>query len=159
MERTDNILNEGRGIEFYSRSPAETEHFAEKIASLAKPGQVVALYGGLGMGKTAFTRGFVKGRGIGAEVSSPTFSLVNEYGGEPPVCHFDMYRLETWEDLYSTGFFDYLDMGYILVTEWSENIENALPENTIRIEIKKGDGENHRIITVTGEGINENLSC
>ena len=138
---------------FYTRSTEETEALAEKIAGVIEPGTVVALYGGLGMGKTAFTRGFVRGRGIEAEVSSPTFSLVNEYPGRVPVCHFDMYRIESWEDLYSTGFFEYPDMGCILIVEWSENIENALPENTVRIKIEKGEEETHRIITVTGAEI------
>ena len=143
-----------------TNSVTETENFAEKLAGQIEGGTVVALFGGLGMGKTAFTRGFVRGRNIDAEVSSPTFALVHEYSGNPSVYHFDMYRVGSWDDLYSTGFFDYIDIGGILVTEWSENIENALPEtDTVRIEISRGENENERIFTVKGVGKYENISC
>ena len=144
---------------FESKNVNDTESLGEKIAAAAYPGTVIALYGGLGMGKTAFTHGFVRGRGIDAEVSSPTFALVHEYQGSPSVYHFDMYRVDGWDDLYSTGFFDYIDMGGILVTEWSENIEGALPENTLKVKFERGKNENERIITVTGAGIYENFSC
>ena len=143
-----------------TNSVTETENFAEKLAGQIEGGTVVALFGGLGKGKTAFTRGFVRGRNIDAEVSSPTFALVHEYSGNPSVYHFDMYRVGNWDDLYSTGFFDYIDIGGILVTEWSENIENALPEtDTVRIEISRGKNENERIFTVKGVGKYENISC
>lgn len=136
---------------FHSHSTEETENFACEFAKKISGGTVVALYGGLGMGKTAFTRGFAKGLGNTSFVSSPTFALVNDYGGNPQLVHFDMYKVESWEDLYSSGFFDYYDMGAVLCTEWSENIENALPENTVRVRIEKGENENERIITVEGE--------
>ena len=135
---------------FRSASAAETEQSASQLAKKISGGTVVALYGGLGMGKTAFTRGFARGLGNDSYVSSPTFALVNDYGGNPPLVHFDMYKVESWDDLYSSGFFDYYDMGAILCTEWSENIENALPENTVRVRIEKGENENERIITVEG---------
>ncbi len=144
-----------------SNSAAETEKIGAEFAKSLNGSQVIAFYGDLGAGKTAFIRGMAKGFGLDAEVSSPTFALVHEYGGSPLFCHFDMYRVDSWEDLYSTGFFDYIDMGAILAVEWSENIENALPDNTIRIEINKTDKENQRIITintVTQEKQNEN-SC
>ena len=134
----------------YSKSTEETEAIAFEIAKKIRGGTVVALYGGLGMGKTSFTRGLAKGLGNTSYVSSPTFALVNDYGGNPPLVHFDMYKVETWDDLYSSGFFDYYDMGAVLCTEWSENIENALPENTVRIRLEKGETENERIITVEG---------
>ena len=82
-------------------------------------------------------------------VSSPTFALVNEYSGRVPVYHFDMYRVTSWDDLYSTGFFDYLDTG-VLVIEWSENIEGALPENALRITISRGESDNQRIFDIEG---------
>ena len=122
---------------------------AQRLARDLKGGEVIAFTGGMGAGKTAFTRGLVIGLGAGDVVSSPTFALVHEYGGSPLFCHFDMYRVGSWEDLYSSGFFDYMDMGAVLAVEWSENIENALPEDTIRIEITKTDDENQRIITIT----------
>ena len=135
---------------FNSHSTADTESFAEKIGKIVTPGTCIAFFGGLGMGKTAFTRGLAKGMGIDCHVSSPTFAIVNDYGGNPPLVHFDMYKVDSWDSLYSSGFFDYLDMGAVLSVEWSENIENALPENTVRVTIKKGEDENSRIITVEG---------
>ncbi len=124
---------------------AETEAVGEQIARDLQGGQVVALFGGMGMGKTAFVRGMAKGRSLEAEVSSPTFAIVHDYGGNPPLVHFDMYRISGWEDLYTTGFYDYLDMGAILVVEWSENIEGALPDDAIRLRISAPD-ETTRLI-------------
>lgn len=133
---------------FHSYSSNETENFGSQLAKSLNPGDVVALFGDLGAGKTAFTRGLAKGLGFNGEVSSPTFALVHEYPGDISIYHFDMYRITTWDDLYSTGFFDYLDMGGVLVIEWSENIENCLPDGTIRVTISKNDNENERIITL-----------
>ena len=144
-------------LRFNSNSVSDTEAIAEKLGRVLKSGNVVAYFGGLGMGKTAFTRGLAKGMGITADVSSPTFAIVNDYGGNPPLVHFDMYKVESWDDLYSSGFFDYLDMGAVLAVEWSENIENALPDNTIKVTIEQGNSPEERIITI--EGINdENFS-
>lgn len=126
-------------------SVQETEDFGRAIASELHSGSVVALFGGMGMGKTAFVRGLADGLGLHAEVSSPTFALVHDYGGKPPLVHFDMYRVSGWDDLYSTGFFDYLDAGAILVVEWSENIESALPEDAIRLRFHRVD-ETTRLI-------------
>ncbi len=131
-----------------THSYVETEEFAREFSKNLKSGSVLAFFGGMGMGKTAFVRGLAKGLGLDCEVSSPTFAIVNDYGGSPALVHFDMYRITSWEDLYTTGFFDYLDAGAILCVEWSENIENALPENTTRIEIAKGQNENDRIIKI-----------
>lgn len=102
------------------------------------------------MGKTAFTRGLVLALGGGDVVSSPTFALVNEYDARLTVQHFDMYRVSGWDDLYSTGFFDYLDTDNVLVIEWSENIDGALPENTIYIHMEMGETETERIVTIEG---------
>ena len=113
-----------------SNSAEETERLGERVASKLSGTEVIALFGGLGMGTTAFTRGLARGMGADDIVSSPTFALVNEYRGRVPVYHFDMYRVASWDDLYSTGFFDYLENG-VLVSEWSENIEGALPENAL----------------------------
>ena len=137
-------------LRFISDSVSDTEAIAEKLGRKLQSGNVVAYFGGLGMGKTAFTRGLAKGMGITADVASPTFAIVNDYGGTPPLVHFDMYKFESWDDLYSSGFFDYLDMGAVLAVEWSENIENALPDDTIRITIEKGESDNQRIITIEG---------
>lgn len=131
-------------------SPAETEALGERIASKLRGGEVLALFGGMGMGKTAFTRGLARGLGIGDGVSSPTFALVHEYHGRLPVYHFDMFRVTGWDDLYSTGFFDYLESGGVLVIEWSENIEAALPEDAVRIEIRQGTDENERVFQIEG---------
>ncbi|MBQ2212065.1 MAG: tRNA (adenosine(37)-N6)-threonylcarbamoyltransferase complex ATPase subunit type 1 TsaE [Ruminococcus sp.] len=134
---------------FITNSVEETEQLGERIASKLKGMEVIALFGGLGMGKTAFTRGLARGLGADDVVSSPTFALVNEYSGRVPVYHFDMYRVTSWDDLYSTGFFDYLDTG-VLVIEWSENIEGALPENALRITISRGESDNQRIFDIEG---------
>ncbi len=120
---------------YRSESVADTERYGEMLASELRAGTVVALFGGLGMGKTAMVRGVARGMQLDAEVSSPTFALVHDYGGDPPLVHFDMYRVSGWEDLYSTGFFDYLDAGAVLIVEWSENVEGALPADAIRIRI------------------------
>ena len=132
-----------------SNSPAETEKIGEKLAQSLKGTEVIALFGGLGMGKTAFTRGLCRGLGVADGVSSPTFALVNEYSGKVNIYHFDMYRVTTWDDLYSTGFFDYIDTG-VLVIEWSENIEGALPDNALKITISRGENDNQRIFEIEG---------
>ena len=146
-------------LSFVSSSVSDTEAIAEKLGRSVKAGTVIAYFGGLGMGKTAFTRGLARGMGITADVASPTFAIVNDYGGNPPLVHFDMYKVESWDDLYSSGFFDYLDMGAVLAVEWSENIENALPEDAVRVTIRQGTSENERIITVEGGYTDENFSC
>ncbi len=140
-------------IRLISNSPKDTETIGAKIASKLKGDEVIALFGGLGMGKTAFTRGLCSALGISDGVSSPTFALVNEYSGKYRVYHFDMYRVTTWDDLYSTGFFDYIGNG-ILVIEWSENIEGALPENAVKISISRGSGDEQRIFEIEGVDIN-----
>lgn len=142
---------------FISHDFNQTEMIGQKLAKKLKKGDVVALFGGLGMGKTAFVRGLAKGLSIKEDVSSPTFSIVHDYGGNPALIHFDMYRVNTWEDLNTTGFFDYLDLNEILAIEWSENIESALPQNSICVEISKGESDDDRIIKITGENIDENF--
>ena len=124
---------------FRSESVGMTEEYGKQLATELKSGMVVALFGGMGMGKTALVRGIAAGLGLPAEVSSPTFALVHDYGGQPSLVHFDMYRVTGWEDLYSTGFFDYLDAGAILVVEWSENIVSALPDDAIRLHFTRVD--------------------
>lgn len=133
---------------FMSDSPLRTEKIAATFAERLKGGEVVAFRGDLGMGKTCFTRGLAAGLGYSGEVTSPTFALINEYiGGRIPLYHFDMYRISSWEELYSSGFFEYIEEGGIVAAEWSENIENALPDNTWYIEFELIN-ENSRKITV-----------
>lgn len=136
-------------IKIISHNAEDTEKIGSAIASNLNGTEIIALFGGLGMGKTAFTRGLASALGVKDGVSSPTFALVNEYNGKCNIYHFDMYRVNTWDDLYSTGFFDYIDNG-VLVIEWSENIEGALPENSIRITITKGENDNERIFEIEG---------
>lgn len=134
----------------YSSSPQETELIAENLSKQLPKGTVLAFFGGLGMGKTTFIRGFVRGLGINCDVSSPTFAIVNEYRGDNnSLFHFDMYRVKSWDDLYSTGFFDYIDENEYIAVEWSENIENALPENAVKVYLESEDGNNIRKITIT----------
>ena len=127
----------------------ETEALGRRIANALKGTEVIAFFGGLGLGKTTLTRAVAAALGSADDVSSPTFAIVNEYKAKYNIYHFDMYRITSWEDLYSTGFFDYLDTGVLLI-EWSENIENALPDNAIRISIKPGDAECERIFEIEG---------
>ena len=136
-------------IRIISDSAAETERIGERLAAKLNGSEVIALFGGLGMGKTAFTRGLARGLGVDDGVSSPTFALVNEYRGKIPIYHFDMYRVQSWDDLYSTGFFDYIDNG-VLVIEWSENIEGALPDNALRVTISRGEHDEQRIFEIEG---------
>lgn len=133
---------------YYSHSPEDTENIAAEFAKTLNGGTVVAYRGDLGMGKTCFTRGLAKGLGYEGDVTSPTFALINEYlGGTLPLYHFDMYRISSWEELYSSGFFEYIEEGGIVAAEWSENIENALPDNTVYVIIE-AVSENDRKITV-----------
>ena len=134
-----------------SFSPEDTEALGEALArdiiDNALP-RFVALFGDLGVGKTAFVRGFTRAIAPNARVKSPTFALVNEYKGEKlSVFHFDMYRIETLSELYSIGFFEYLERGGICLIEWSENIYSALPEDTVFVKIEVLD-ENTRKFTV-----------
>lgn len=133
---------------FVSNSPNETKNIAEQLAALLQGGEVIAFYGDLGLGKTCFVTGLAEGLGFTGEVSSPTFAIINEYlGGRLNLYHFDMYRVTTWDDLYTTGYFEYMESGGVLAIEWSENIETALPDNTIRVTIKRLD-ETKREITI-----------
>ena len=138
-------------IRIHTYSPEETAAAAEKIGELLRGGDVIAYKGGLGAGKTTFTRGLAVGMGLPDEVHSPTFSLVNEYrGGGRVMYHFDMYRIMNAEALETTGFYDFLSEDSVIVCEWSENISECLPVNTITIRIDHC-GENEREISVEGD--------
>lgn len=138
-------------IKVRTNSPEETISFAEKIGGLLRGGDVVAYRGGLGAGKTAFTRGLALGMGLPDEVSSPTFALVNEYRGENiTMYHFDMYRIMNAEALETTGFYDYMSEDAVIVCEWTENIEGCLPKNAVNITIEHMGGD-VREITVEGD--------
>ena len=140
---------------FVTESYEETVAAAAEFAKSLPQGSVIGYLGDLGAGKTAFTAGLVKGLGIDADVSSPTFAICNEYrGGGKVLYHFDMYRIESWDDLYSTGYFDYLDSGAYIAAEWSENIYGALPDDALIVEISKL-GENKREFKIYKKGENE----
>ena len=138
-------------MEYLSHSPEETEHIGEMLGRRLRPGTVVAYRGGLGMGKTAFTRGLARGLGCAGRVTSPTFTIVNEYDGATPLFHFDMYRLGSSDELFDIGWDDYLARGGVCAVEWSERVSDALPEDTIFVDIARTDEhEDWRTITVTG---------
>ena len=137
-------------MEYLSHSVAETEDLGARLAAVLSPGAVVAYTGGLGMGKTAFTRGLARGLGCRGRVTSPTFTIVNEYSGTVPLFHFDMYRLGSSDELFDIGWEDYLIRGGVCAVEWSERVTDALPEDTLWVDIARGSGENDRIITITG---------
>ena len=143
-------------MEFITNSPAETEQVGEKLAKQLTPGAVIAYRGDLGAGKTAFTRGLARGLGITDPVTSPTYTIVNEYlSGCLPLFHFDMYRLSTADDLFDIGWDDYLERGGVCAVEWSENVAEAM-EDPITVTIEKL-GEESRKITITG-GKTDDLS-
>lgn len=132
---------------YTTKSPEETEQIAAELAKKLKSGDFVAYFGGLGMGKTAFTRGLATVLCKGARVTSPTFALVNEYDGNLPIFHFDMYRITDEEDLYSTGFYEYCERYGIVAAEWCENIPYALPDDRYEVIFERLS-ENERRITV-----------
>lgn len=134
-------------IKICSNSEADTLRAGRDLAKALRPGDVVAMYGQLGAGKTAFIRGVAAGLGIEARVSSPTFTIVNEYPGKIPLFHFDMYRLGSSDELFEIGWEDYLIRGGVCCVEWSENVADAIPPEAWRVEIGK-TGPDSREITV-----------
>ena len=138
-------------MQFVTNSEVETEALGVRLADELKAGAVIAFTGGLGAGKTAFTRGLARGLGVGGRVTSPTFTIVNEYeGGRLPLFHFDMYRLGSSDELFDIGWEDYLNRGGVCAVEWSENVSDALEEDAISVEICRGESDNQRIITIEG---------
>ncbi len=138
-------------MEYQTHSEVETEAVGEALAGTLSPGTVIAFTGDLGAGKTAFTRGLARGLGVTGRVTSPTFTIVNEYeGGRLPLFHFDMYRLESSDELFDIGWEDYLARGGVIAVEWSENAAGALEDGTIRVDIRRGDGEDRRKIEISG---------
>ena len=136
-------------MEYTTNSPAETEALGFALGKILKPGTVIAYCGDLGAGKTAFTRGLARGLGCTDLVTSPTYTIVNEYlSGRIPLFHFDMYRLRSSDDLFDIGWEDYLDRGGVCAVEWSENVADAM-EDAITVKIEK-TGEDSRRITIEG---------
>ena len=134
-------------MKYVTHSPEETEALGERLAKILTPGTILAYRGDLGAGKTAFTRGLARGLGCQEQVTSPTYTIVNEYlGGRLPLFHFDMYRLRSSDDLFDIGWDDYLDRGGICAVEWSENVADAM-EDPITVTIEK-ISENSRRITI-----------
>ena len=144
-------------MEFHSHNEAETEAIGARLAAVLNPGAVVAYLGDLGMGKTAFTRGLARGLGFTEAVTSPTYTIVNEYlGGRLPLFHFDMYRLSSADDLFDIGWEDYLDRGGVCAVEWSENVTEAM-EGAVSVTIDVL-GESTRRITISGGDFLADLS-
>ncbi|RKI71204.1 tRNA (adenosine(37)-N6)-threonylcarbamoyltransferase complex ATPase subunit type 1 TsaE [bacterium 1xD42-67] len=136
---------------YVTNSEEETEVLGARLAEQLGPGAVVAFTGDLGAGKTAFTRGLARGLGIPDRVTSPTFTIVNEYeGGRLPLFHFDMYRLASSDELFDIGWEDYLARGGVCAVEWSENVSDALEGGAVRVEIRRGAAEDQRIIQIEG---------
>ena len=138
-------------MEFVTNSEAETEALGARLGAELAPGTVIAFTGDLGAGKTAFTRGLARGLGVEERVTSPTFTIVNEYeGGRLPLFHFDMYRLGDADELFHIGWEDYLARGGICAVEWSENVAEAIEPDAVRVSIVRGDGDSDRMITIEG---------
>ncbi|MGN1306775.1 MAG: tRNA (adenosine(37)-N6)-threonylcarbamoyltransferase complex ATPase subunit type 1 TsaE [Faecousia sp.] len=144
-------------MQFITKSPEETERLGEQLGKTLRGGEVIAYLGDLGAGKTAFTRGLARGLGISMRVTSPTYTIVNEYtGGRLPLFHFDMYRLGSSDELFDIGWEDYLLRGGVCAVEWSENVRDAM-EDAITVSIEKTEDETRRI-TIEGRKNNANLS-
>lgn len=145
-------------IKVNSQSTEYTEALGARIASVLKGTEIIAMFGDLGAGKTAFTRGLCAGLNVCEGVSSPTFAIVNAYSGKYPVYHFDMYRITNADDLFATGYYDYLGQG-VIVIEWSENIIDELEPDCIRITIRKTDNENERVFEIEGMDEYADIIC
>ncbi len=140
-------------MQYITNSPAETEAIGSALGKILQPGTILAYRGDLGAGKTAFTRGLARGLGCTDIVTSPTYTIVNEYlGGRMPLFHFDMYRLRSSDDLFDIGWEDYLDRGGICAVEWSENVDDAM-EDAIYIIIEKLGEDSRRIIIEGGDSL------
>ena len=138
-------------MEHLSHSEQETEQLGEQVARKLPRGTVIAYTGELGMGKTAFTRGLARGLGCRGRVTSPTFTIVNEYDGPTPLFHFDMYRLADADALFDIGWEDYLDRGGVCAVEWSENVREALPPDAVTVTIARcPENDSWRSITIEG---------
>lgn len=136
--------------EYITNSAQETEALGERVGRSLMPGAVLAYTGDLGAGKTAFTRGLARGLEIPERITSPTFTIVNEYeGGRLPLFHFDMYRLGSSDELFDIGWEDYLARNGVCAVEWSENVEDILDTDTIRVDIRRGEGDDQRMITIS----------
>ncbi len=142
-------------MEYLSHSELETEAVGRELGQSLSPGAVVACWGDLGLGKTALIRGLARGLGYPGRVTSPTFTIVNEYeGGRLPLFHFDLYRLEGEEDLFSIGWDDYLDRGGVCAVEWSERAPGALPQDAVRVVLsRRPEDDGWRDITIEGGGM------
>ena len=138
-------------MEFVTHSREETAALGGRLADALKTGRVVAFPGDLGAGKTAFVSGMARALGVEERVTSPTFTIVNEYeGGRLPLFHFDMYRLGGADELFHIGWEDYLSRGGVCAVEWSENVAEAIEDGAVRVSIVRGDGDNDRIIAIEG---------
>ena len=143
-------------MDYLTHNEIETEALGETLARRLGPGDVVAYRGDLGAGKTAFTRGLARGLGCTGRVTSPTFTVVNEYEGRLPLFHFDLYRLEGEDALYDIGWEDYLDQGGVCAVEWSERAEAALPRETVWVSIRRcAESGDWRRITIEGRAGDE----
>ena len=141
-------------MDYLTNCEQDTEALGCRLAQTLKPGDVIAFTGDLGAGKTAFTRGLARGLGVAERVTSPTFTIVNEYeGGRLPLFHFDMYRLGSSDELFDIGWEDYLARGGVCAVEWSEIVDDAIESSAIRVDIRRGDSDDQRIITIKGASL------
>ena len=136
---------------YITNSEEQTEQLGARFAASIPDGSVVAFYGELGSGKTAFVRGMTRGMGIDCLVNSPTFTIVNEYAGARSLFHIDMYRLGSADELYGIGWDDYLERGGVCAVEWSENVADAFDGSEISVRFEKTGGDSRRI-TIEGGG-------
>ncbi len=138
-------------LKYITHNPEETQALGEHLAQKLKPGSIVAFTGDLGSGKTTFISGLAAGLHIEENITSPTFTIVNEYeDGTLPLFHFDMYRLQSEDELFDIGWDDYLRRDGVCAVEWTENISDAIDSDVIRVSLLRGDNDNVRFIEIEG---------
>lgn len=144
---------------FLSSSKEETQAFGERMGAVLKAGDVICLEGALGAGKTTLAQGIARGLGVIEDVTSPTFTIIQEYlSGRIPLCHFDFYRIETPEEIQHLGFEDYLDSDGVVLMEWHENLGDYAPTDRIRIQLSLKEGASRQIVLFAdGERYQERL--
>ncbi|WP_416198600.1 MAG: tRNA (adenosine(37)-N6)-threonylcarbamoyltransferase complex ATPase subunit type 1 TsaE [Sporanaerobacter sp.] len=139
-------------MEIILKNTKDTEQFGYKLGKILKGGEIICLIGDLGAGKTTMTKSIAKGLDVEEYVTSPTFTLINEYKGRVPLYHFDVYRLEEVESIYDLGFEEYFYSNGVSIIEWADKIKNVLPEDVLTIEIKRGSNDEERVLNIYGSG-------
>lgn len=152
------IISRVVATEYHTKNARETSKLGEKVGKLLRPGDIIALYGDMGYGKTVFVKGLAKGLGVTDMITSPTYALVHEHEGRLKLYHFDMFNIHSYDSLYSTGFFDLSETDAVTVIEWSQNIDPFLQHAALKVQFEMS-GAGERIITISGEKRFADIRC